>query len=427
LKIDDNISGFANNAYGGSINNCHVINAKMEGEYINGFCGLVSNGCQITNSSLIYSTLISTEVAVGFAHTIGGFISGCFVSNCVVSAEYEVYGFSFFAQQGEINNCYVQATLLRTGATQSYSRTAGFTSLFGYQGGEGQTPLPIVISNCYTACEIASIDNDADVSRNASFGLGCYPNATFTNCYYLTHPIFPAFTGTAPTSGVIGKSEMELKDAAMVANAASSLNHNQNSPLPWKQDLMPSINKGYPILSWQQHLLYVSTYYPANLTETSATLQGFVFTNGETIAERGFQWRVAGTGNWTTVQISDTTANISHSLTGLNKNTTYEYFTYIKTSATQHGDTVQFVFGNVGISETIQDAEIRIYPNPTDGKITISNEQSTIKSIGIFNVVGQVVGTWQATSTETTIDISHLTNGIYFMKIDGKTVKIVKQ
>jgi len=50
-------------------------------------------------------------------------------------------------------------------------------------------------------------------------------------------------------------------------------------------------------------------------------------------------------------------------------------------------------------------------------------------TIEIFNVVGQVVFTSQLSklSPETTIDISHLANGLYFLKVGGKMVKVVKE
>jgi len=80
---------------------------------------------------------------------------------------------------------------------------------------------------------------------------------------------------------------------------------------------------------------------------------------------------------------------------------------------------------------------IKIYPNPTSGQLTINNEQLTINCedkgacplVEVYNVVGQVVFTSQLSklSPETTIDISHISAGLYFLKIDGKTVKIVKE
>jgi len=92
---------------------------------------------------------------------------------------------------------------------------------------------------------------------------------------------------------------------------------------------------------------------------------------------------------------------------------------------------VEFNVGNVGIADAVQEiAEVKIYPNPTTGKITIRNEKLGMSSeIEVFDAVGQVVGTWYTTpeQSEMEIDISHLSAGLYFLKIDGKTVKVVKQ
>ena len=72
--------------------------------------------------------------------------------------------------------------------------------------------------------------------------------------------------------------------------------------------------------------------------------------------------------------------------------------------------------------------KIQIYPNPTTGQLTIKNEKITIKNVEIYDVVGQVVGTWRAASTEMTIDISHLAAGLYFLKVtDENQFKITKK
>jgi len=73
---------------------------------------------------------------------------------------------------------------------------------------------------------------------------------------------------------------------------------------------------------------------------------------------------------------------------------------------------------------------IQIYPNPTKGQLRVSGDISDGKDrdIIIFDVIGQVVFTSQLSnlSPETTIDISHLSAGLYFLKVDGKMVKIIK-
>jgi len=50
-------------------------------------------------------------------------------------------------------------------------------------------------------------------------------------------------------------------------------------------------------------------------------------------------------------------------------------------------------------------------------------------NIELFDVVGMNVGAYRIrpTEEETVIDISHLAAGLYFLKVDGKTVKVVKE
>jgi hypothetical protein len=45
--------------------------------------------------------------------------------------------------------------------------------------------------------------------------------------------------------------------------------------------------------------------------------------------------------------------------------------------------------------------------------------------IGIYDIVGQKLLNYQI--IDDLIDISHLANGLYFLKIGNKTVKIIKE
>ena len=89
----------------------------------------------------------------------------------------------------------------------------------------------------------------------------------------------------------------------------------------------------------------------------------------------------------------------------------------------------------VGI-ETITNDELQItvYPNPTDGVLHV--ETQCIASLQdvemqVFDIMGRPVGTnlrvCPINNTETTIDISYLPSGIYFLKIAEKTVKFVRE
>ena len=75
-----------------------------------------------------------------------------------------------------------------------------------------------------------------------------------------------------------------------------------------------------------------------------------------------------------------------------------------------------------------------VYPNPTKGVLTISLPNPseggayTADNIEIYSVTGQMVGAYPCGRPETTIDVSHLPNGIYFIKITtdkGMSVKKV--
>jgi hypothetical protein len=79
------------------------------------------------------------------------------------------------------------------------------------------------------------------------------------------------------------------------------------------------------------------------------------------------------------------------------------------------------------ITDNAQNTDITIYPNPTTGKLTIENGQSTIEKVEIFDIYGRIVGADLRVYPEKTIDISNLANGIYLIKINRKTIKIIKQ
>jgi len=495
------ISGFMGSASAMGwvrIHNCQVINATMEGSSINGFIGsIVNSKSLISNSSVRYSTLIGSGTMSGFVGTLnyGGGASNCYVSNSILTSNGNIGGFVYTAGSGEVDNCYVQALLSRTKAENTTTR--------GFAWSVGAIGANISISNCYAACEFKSVDNnfDNDIAFSADAGQG---SLTATNCYYKTD----SKLGGVNKSNMVGKSEADLKNAAMVAYPGSlgnSLNYNQSSK-PWTQDLAPIINKGYPILDWQTFFSYVSTYDPTDLTNVSATLQGFVFTDQEVITEKGFQWREKG-GSWTKVIVTDTTATISHVLAGLTKNKIYEYYAYMQTATTQRGDTIEFctlgehiISGKVtlesgsplagvnisskattnangeysfivpssssvvltpslsgyeftpsvkslsdivtdqpnqnfvakavlGISVITNETGIRISPNPTNGQLRITNYELKESSvIEVFDVVGKkLVSQFTFHNSHIEIDISHLANGMYFLKVAGKMVKFVKE
>ena len=90
----------------------------------------------------------------------------------------------------------------------------------------------------------------------------------------------------------------------------------------------------------------------------------------------------------------------------------------------------------VGIVGANNYSPMRVYPNPTTGQLTIEcrdaiNRVST-GEYTIYNIMGQVVmqGTLScrdvARNVSTTVDVESLAKGMYYLKIEGKTVKVIK-
>jgi hypothetical protein len=82
----------------------------------------------------------------------------------------------------------------------------------------------------------------------------------------------------------------------------------------------------------------------------------------------------------------------------------------------------------VGIKEHELKQKIQVFPNPAQNTITISYpgnqlEESTIE---ILTSLGQIVYTKSIVSNET-IDISNLSNGLYFIHLKGNSLNVSSQ
>lgn len=81
---------------------------------------------------------------------------------------------------------------------------------------------------------------------------------------------------------------------------------------------------------------------------------------------------------------------------------------------------------SVGVVEREENIPI-LYPNPTSGKLTIENEQLTIENVEVYDALGKLLqSTIVNQKSEITIDVSHLEKGIYFLRMDNKVAKIIK-
>jgi sugar lactone lactonase YvrE len=76
---------------------------------------------------------------------------------------------------------------------------------------------------------------------------------------------------------------------------------------------------------------------------------------------------------------------------------------------------------------TNHDVFVKLYPNPTNSNVTV--EGKGIRSIAVWNVVGQVVSEQEYKKTDkVTVDVSNLPSGVYMVRVNDVWVgKVVKE
>jgi MAM domain. len=80
----------------------------------------------------------------------------------------------------------------------------------------------------------------------------------------------------------------------------------------------------------------------------------------------------------------------------------------------------------VGIEEVV--SSLSYFPNPTSGTLFISNPDTAIKSIKVMDITGKIIyETNNNNSEKATLDLTGFADGIYFINVDGQTIKIIKQ
>ena len=77
------------------------------------------------------------------------------------------------------------------------------------------------------------------------------------------------------------------------------------------------------------------------------------------------------------------------------------------------------------------DNRIKLYPNPTHDKIHIVNAQGIVHYVSLFDLLGNQLKLTRVGDSQTCVDLSGYTPGVYFIRIvsdDGITTrKVVKQ
>lgn len=83
----------------------------------------------------------------------------------------------------------------------------------------------------------------------------------------------------------------------------------------------------------------------------------------------------------------------------------------------------------LGIENLLPENTVSLYPNPTENKnFTISlNNLLDNSSITIYNSIGSVVKNFRTSNKEEKIDLTHFSQGMYFVKISNNGKSLVKK
>jgi hypothetical protein len=99
-------------------------------------------------------------------------------------------------------------------------------------------------------------------------------------------------------------------------------------------------------------------------------------------------------------------------------------YTYTAANGCSNADTTSItVLGCAGIEDNFSQ-RIHVYPNPFTNSITIEGIED--KQAIVTNSIGEIIVNTKITETNRTILLENLPNGIYFLRIDNRVQKLIK-
>lgn len=214
---------------------------------------------------------------------------------------------------------------------------------------------------------------------------------------------------------------------------------NTGSDKVWVDDIcFPLENTAIPNVSITPESLYVEIPYGQTL-DTAITLSSTtpiyaIFTN-QILDTLNFpiNWCVSHYPNGSINALQSRQINLSFNTR--NKNVGQTYVASLIT--TVDGGNVAVmpiqmkVTSGVGISDFSNETRTSLYPNPTNGIITIINNHELIKTIKLFDINGKHLKTLESAQNLITLNVTSFSSGIYFLKVTtetGKTqnIKLIK-
>jgi hypothetical protein len=160
-----------------------------------------------------------------------------------------------------------------------------------------------------------------------------------------------------------------------------------------------------------------------NLTITATPTAGAVDNGNATISATG-----TGSYQWIDCNTNTAIAGATSALFTPTQNGSYQ----VVVSDGNCSDTSDCVtISTVGLFENEINV-LNVYPNPTNGSVTVEISSGSIANIAIKDATGRVAFSKQIQATTTAIDLTGLQNGVYFVQVETEnkvkhTIRVVKQ
>lgn len=149
----------------------------------------------------------------------------------------------------------------------------------------------------------------------------------------------------------------------------------------------------------------------ANLTKNSVVLD---WAQTGTPDSWTINYKKSSVQTWTTV----TTTTHPYTITNLDSQTGYEAYVTATCGDLTSDESNHITFTT--LTDGIEDLDMNtvIYPNPTTGKVTVSNFQSPINGIEVYDVYGKLLNRVEPNLNEVSLDITNYAAGVYFIRIE---------
>ncbi|NLE62934.1 MAG: T9SS type A sorting domain-containing protein [Bacteroidales bacterium] len=158
---------------------------------------------------------------------------------------------------------------------------------------------------------------------------------------------------------------------------------------------------------------------PTNIECYSAVLHGKIKHGEEAVLMQGFEWKDSIAANFNMIQVNG--LDILDTLKYLSPNTCYQYRAFILTAkGSIYGETINFTtLLDTKIDDYANDNQIKIFPNPAREYININVEENNYADlrIEVVDVYGKCLISQKITTTHTQINVSALSQGMYYVRI----------